>query len=298
MTGSFIDKFHVSRPKALLLLVVTAILWSFGGLLIKLINWNPLAIAGMRSVIAALLMLALIRKPSFRFTFAQIAGAIAYAGTVIMFVAATKLTTAANAILLQYTAPVYVAFLGAWFLKERVRPSDWATIVMVLGGMVLFFLDDLETGNLTGNILAILSGLSFAITILCLRSQKAATPLLTVFWGNVLTALIGIPFMFGSMPDVSGWLGLMLLGVFQLGLSYIFYTLAIKRVSALEAALIPVLEPLLNPVFVLIGMGEIPGPWSLSGGAIVLVSITLKCVYAVLKPPRYEPPEQGTGLPA
>lgn len=284
MKEAFIDKISVSRPKSLLLLVLTAILWSFGGLLIKLVDWNPMAIAGMRSAIAALMILALIRKLSFNFSFAQIAGTIAYAGTVIMFVWANKLTTAANAILLQYTAPIYVAILGAWLLKERVRPSDWATIAMVLGGMVLFFLDDLEAGSLLGNILAVLSGLSFAVTILCLRSQKAATPLLTVFWGNVLTAVIGLPFMFSSMPGASSWLGLLLLGIFQLGLSYIFYTIAIKKVTALEATLIPVIEPLLNPVFVLIGMGEIPGPWSLAGGAIVLVSVTLRCVYAVLKP--------------
>ncbi len=291
MTESFMDRLNVSRPKALFLLVLTALLWSFGGLLIKLVNWNPMAIAGMRSSIAALLMLFLIRKPVFNFTFAQIAGALAYAGTVILFVFANKLTTAANAILLQYTAPVYVAFLGAWFLKERVRPSDWITIVMVLGGMVLFFFDDLKGGSLTGNILGVLSGLSFAVTILCLRSQKASTPLLTVFWGNVLTALIGLPFMFSAMPDASSWLGLLLLGVFQLGLSYIFYTIAIKKVSALEAILIPVIEPLLNPVFVLIFVGEIPGPWSLAGGAIVLVSITLRCVYSVLKPQKIEQPE-------
>jgi len=291
LTESFIDKFNVSRPKALLLLVLTAVLWSFAGLLIKLVNWNPLAIAGMRSAISALIMLALIRKPVFNFTFAQITGTIAYAGTVIMFVYANKLTTAANAILLQYTAPIYVAFLGAWFLKERVRPSDWATIVLVLGGMVLFFLDDLEVGGLTGNVLAIISGLSFAITILCLRSQRASSPLLTVFWGNVLTALIGFPFMFGSAPNAASWLGLLLLGVFQLGLSYIFFTIAIKKVSALEATLIPIIEPLLNPVFVLIIMGEIPGPWSIAGGIVILVSITLRCVYAILKPQQTAMPE-------
>jgi len=291
LTESFIDKFNVSRPKALVLLVLTAVLWSIGGLLIKLVNWNPLAIAGMRSAISALIMLAIIRRPVFNFSFAQIAGTISYTATVIMFVSSNKLTTAANAILLQYTAPIYVAFLGAWFLKERVRPSDWATIVMVLGGMVLFFFDDLEAGSLTGNILAVLSGLSFAITILCLRSQKASSPLQTVFWGNVLTALIGFPFMLNSVPDASSWLGLVLLGVFQLGLSYIFYTIAIKKVSALEATLIPVIEPLLNPVFVLIVMGEVPGPWSLAGGAIVLISITLRCVFSVLKPHQTAVPE-------
>lgn len=286
MTQSTLDKFGVSRTKALVFLVLTAVLWSFGGLLIKLVNWNPLAIAGMRSAIAALLMLFFIRKPKLTLSFGAISGALAYAATVTLFVTANKFTTAANAILLQYTAPIYVAIMSAWFLKEKVRVSDWMTIFMVLGGMVLFFLDDLKAGSLLGNILAILSGLTFAIMIICLRSQKASSPLITVFWGNVLTALIGLPFMFGSMPDGASWLGLLLLGVFQLGLSYILYTLAIKKVSALEAILIPIIEPILNPIFVLVVMGEVPGPWSLIGGMVVLVSITLRCVYSVLKPPQ------------
>ena len=288
MTQSTLDKINVSRSKAVILLLLTAFLWSFGGLLIKLVNWNPLAIAGTRSAIAALLMLAFIKKPVMNFSFSQIAGIIAYATTVILFVLANKLTTAANAILLQYTAPIYVAVLGILFLKEKVRASDWVTIAMVLGGMVLFFMDELDSGNILGNLAAIFSGFSFAAMIVCLRSQKSSSPLLTVFWGNVVTAVVSLPFMFGSMPGPSSWLGLALLGVFQLGLSYIFYTIAIKKVSALEGILIPVIEPILNPVFVLVVTGEAPGPWSLAGGVIVVAAITLRCVFAVLKPQQAE----------
>lgn len=282
MSHTMLDKYNATRSQAIILLVLTAILWSFGGLLIKMVKWNPIAIAGMRSAISALLLLILIKKPTFKFTFSQIIGTIAYSATVILFVSANKLTTAANAILLQYTAPIFVAILGALFLKERVKISDWITIVIVSGGMVLFFLDDLASGNSLGNILAILSGLCFATMIICLREQKSSSPILTVFWGNVLTAVIGIPFMTGSMPDTTSWLVLVLLGVFQLGLSYILYTIAIKKVTALEGILIPIIEPILNPIFVLIFTGEIPGSWSLIGGIIVLVSITLRCVYSVI----------------
>jgi drug/metabolite transporter (DMT)-like permease len=133
------------RPKAILFLVLTATLWSLGGLLIKSINSNPLAIAGVRSGIAAIIILLAVGKPKLNWSFAQVGAALAYTATVLLFVAANKNTTAANAILIQYTAPVYVAFLGAWLLKEKVKVLDWITIVVVLGGMGLFFIDDINT---------------------------------------------------------------------------------------------------------------------------------------------------------
>lgn len=274
---------HGERYKAIALLVITAVLWSMGGLLIKLINWNPIAIAGVRSAIAALLILIVIRKPKITWSFNQIGGAIAYAGTVILFVMANKMTTAANAILLQYTAPVYVAIFGAWFLKEKVKWIDWVTIFFVIGGMLLFFIDRVSAGGLAGNIIAIISGIFFAGTAMFMRKQKNESPLESIFLGNVLTALICSPFMFGSMPDASSWAGLLILGIVQLGISYILYSIAIKNVTALEAVLVPVIEPILNPIWVLIVMGEKPGVWSLVGGFIVLFFITARCVIATLK---------------
>src|SRR5512139_1930566 len=131
-----------TKSRAIIYLVITALLWSSGGLLIKSVAWNSIAIAGTRSAIAALVILAFRRRMSFNWGFAQLGGALCYAGTVILFVAANKLTTAANAILLQYTAPIYVAILSYWFLKERITKMDILTIVAAFGGMVLFFLDD------------------------------------------------------------------------------------------------------------------------------------------------------------
>lgn len=269
--------------RAILFLVLAAVLWSLGGILIKWVEWNPVAIAGMRSGIAALLILTILRRPKLNWSVPQIGGAIAYAGTVILFVMANKLTTAANAILLQYTAPIYVALFGAWFLKERTSWLDWATIFCVLGGMVLFFLDDVSGGGLLGNILAVCSGLCFAALVLFMRKQKDESPMESVFWGNILTALIGLPFMFGSMPSASSWVGLLFLGVFQLGLSYILYSIAIKQVRALEAILIPVIEPILNPIWVFLLIGETPGPWALVGGIIVIISVTSRCIISTFK---------------
>lgn len=269
------------RSKAIIFLLLSAILWSFGGLFIKLVSWNPVAIAGLRGFIAMVVLIVYVRHPHFTWSFAQVGGAIAYAVTVTLFVIATKLTTAANAILLQYTAPVYVAFLGSWILKERVLWFDWLIVLTVIGGMALFFLDHLTPGNQLGNVSAILSGVGFACFVLFMRKQKNESPLETVLLGDFFTGLIGLPFMFESMPGALSWLGLLFLGVVQLGLSYILYSEAIKHVTALEAILIPGIEPILNPIWVFLMLGEAPGKWALVGGFVVLVSVTIRSLIAV-----------------
>jgi drug/metabolite transporter (DMT)-like permease len=260
-------------------------------LLIKLINWNPIAISGMRSAMAALLMLIIIKKPSMKFSKNKIFGAIAYAATVVFFVMANKMTTAANAIILQYTAPIYIALFGNWFLNEKAELEDWISIFFILGGMVLFFMDNISAGGISGNIFGILSGIAFAFVAIFMRKQKNDSPLESLFWGNLLAAIIGIPFMFTSMPDTKSWIGLGLLGIFQLGLSYVLYSIAIKHITALEAVLIPVIEPVLNPLWVFLFIGEKPGKWALIGGAVVLISVTVKALYSVLKskvPEKYD----------
>ena len=269
---------QVTHPQAVVLLVATAILWSFGGLLIKLINWHPAAIAGGRSAIAALLFLFVLGMPSFKMSRSQWAAAIAYAATVILFVFATRLTTAANAILLQYTAPVYTILLSAWILKEKSSIIDWGAVFLILGGMMLFFLDGFEMGHIIGNVLAIFSGLSFAVMVVFLRKQKHSTTWEPIFWGNVLTALVGLPFMGAPYPELTGILSLFALGVFQLGLSYILYTIAIRRVTAVEATLVPVIEPILNPVWAFLGLGELPGFWALMGGILVLLTVSMRFI--------------------
>ena len=282
MNSALMDEPRGERHQAIGFLIVTAILWSSAGLLIKMISWNPIAIAGMRSEIATLVLLVFLRRPHLTWSSAQIGGAVAFTATVILFVLANKLTTAANAILLQYTSPIFVALLGAWFLGERATRLDWTTIFVVIGGMTLFFLDDLTTGGLWGNVCAIASGVTFACFVLFMRKQKNDSPLESVFLGNILTALIGLPFMFQAMPSPSSWVGLVLSGVLQLGLSHVLYATAIKHVTALEAILISVVEPILNPVWVLLVMGEAPGPWALLGGFVVLVSVTIRYVVTVL----------------
>lgn len=258
-------------------LLLAALFWSLGGLLIKAADWPPLAVAGGRGIVAAVFLFLTNRSLQFTFSRVQLIAAFAYAGCTVLFVTATKLTTAANAILLQYTAPVWVALLGAWFLKERTTRADWLTIVVVLGGMALFFADGLAFGGLLGNITGVLSGVCFAAMTVALRRQKDGSPVESIILGNVIAFIIGLPFMFGqSLPSPTGIAAIVALGVVQLGFSYWLYARAIRQVTALEAVIIPVIEPILNPVWVFLMAGERPSPWALVGGVIVLSAVTLR----------------------
>jgi drug/metabolite transporter (DMT)-like permease len=256
--------------------LAAAVLWSLAGVLIKWVSLSALAVAGFRSAIALPVLLVFFGRRAVNFSAAQLIGAVCYAATVTLFVSATKLTASGNAILLQYTAPLYVALLSWWLLHERIRWFDWAAIAAVLCGMSLFFVDRLSADGLTGNILAVLSGVAFASMIIAMRRQKEASPAGSAILGNLLTALICLPWMVQSSPGGADWIGLLLLGVFQIGLSYAFYVVAIKNVTAMEAILIPALEPILNPLWTLLFMGERLGPWALSGGVVVMLSIVFR----------------------
>ena len=264
-----------NRIKAIIYLILAAVLWSSGGILIKLVDWNPVAIAGTRSGIAALVMMAYLRKPV-KIKKEKAIGAFFYSATVILFVIANKMTTAANTILLQYSAPVWVALMSGWILKEKVRKLDWAAIGAVMVGMVLFFVGDLEVGQMMGNLIAVFAGITLAGLVVCLKLVKDGTPVEVPLMGNIITFIIALPFILGSMPDAESIVGLILLGVFQLGISYILFAEASKHVSAVEAILIPVIEPLLNPIWVFLFAGEAPGPFSIVGGLVVVTAVVIR----------------------
>lgn len=282
MEQNNLQKVDSVRSRAIIMQLFAAILWSFGGLLIKLVDLNPIAIAGIRSFIASFVIFVFLKKSALKLTWNKALGAISYTSLVILFVSATKATTSANAILLQYTSPIYIAIFGGWLLNEKAKLREWITILFVIGGMVLFFMDDMAGGSMKGNVLAILSGVALGFNTMFMRREKDADPLENVFWGSILTILVSIPFMFDKAPSPKGWIGLILLGVFQIGLSYILYAKAIKNITALESTFISLVEPLLNPVWVFLTIGELPGMWSVMGGIIVLVSVTVSC----LKPKR------------
>ena len=257
-----------------LLLTIAAVMWSLGGILIKSIDLHPLAIAGIRSGIAVIVIVLLNRKLRFLWTWPQFAAAISVFLTFLLFVTATKLTTAANAILLQYTAPIYVALISWPLLGERVRPRDWITLGLVVTGMIFFFIEKVSAQFMLGNLIALASGVSFAGTAVFLRMQKGQSTLESLLLGHMVMAIVGIPFLLIShQPTINEMLLLLLLGVVQLGVPYILYGIAIRQISALEATLILVIEPILNPVWVAFFYGERPSRLALMGGLIVIGSI-------------------------
>lgn len=272
------------HQRALALLAACGLFWSTAGVLIKLVTWNPAAIWSMRSLVAAV-ALWLIRRPSLRgISGAEWRSAAALAATTGLFVLANKLTTAANAILIQYSAPVWVALFGAWFLGERPRRLDWITIVLVLGGVALFFGDQLTLDHAAGNLVALASGVAFAVNTMALRKVAITPrdgapvdPLRPLWLGNVIGAVLGAPMLLhGPAPDATGWGALLALGLVQQAAAYLCYARAIRHATALEAILIPIIEPILSPIWVAIAFGERPGPWALAGGLVVVTAVSVR----------------------
>jgi len=281
--------------RAALLLAGTALLWSTGGLAIKSVNLSPMAVTGGRSLFSALTLLALFGgRLDFALTPARVGAAVAYAALLVTSVAATKMTTAANAILLAYTAPIYVALLAPVFLGEKTCRADWLFIAASLGGMALFFLDRLSPSGVWGNLLAVSTGLSYAVFTVCMRAGRDGQDgslVSAVIVGHGLTALAGLPFLVGqaSVMTVSDLLGLGYLGLVQQGGSLALYVWCIKRLQALEAMCLLMLEPIFNPIFVALGYGELPGFWAVLGGLVVIGAVILRGMIGSGRRPEPEP---------
>jgi len=266
------------RRKALLFIVITAVLWSTSGVLIKTITWQPLAILAGRSIFSSIVFLAYLRRFPTKWTRWQIIASVAYIATQLLFITATKLTTAANAIFLQYTAPIYVIFLAFWFLHEKPSRADWASMVVIFLGMLLFFGDKLSTDGIYGNILAILSGVALALMMVALRAQKDGIPAKSFLIANLFSAVVGFPFVLKEAWTINHWLIILFLGLVQIGLANLLFSKAIKHVPALEANLVSTLEPVLNPVWVFLFLGESMGPSALIGGLVVLGGVIFSAV--------------------
>lgn len=263
------------RKRAVLYLIFAATLWSTGGIMVKEINWQPFSILAGRSIFSAILFLIYLRRFPTHWTRWKVLAAVAHTLTAFLFITATKLTTAANAIFLQYTAPFYIVLLGIWFLRERPSRTDWVSMAVIFSGMLLFFGDKLSLNGLYGSLLAALSGVTLAVMNVALRAQKDGTPAESILAAHLVTALVGFPSVLHETWTVTNWLILLYLGIFQIGLALIFFTSAIKHVPAIEATLISTLEPALNPVWVFLFLGEQPGPFALVGGLVVLAGVII-----------------------
>ena len=266
------------RRKAILYLVITAILWSSSGLFVKILDWQPVAILAGRSFFAAIVFLIYLRRIPTRFGLWQVLAASMFILTQFLFITSTKLTTAANSIFLQYTAPIYVVLLGYWFLGEKPSRTDWLAMLVIFAGLTLFFADKLSPEGFYGNLLAILSGVTSAIMMVSFRAQKDGNPAESNLIAFLVTATFGLPFVLKETWTVNSILILAFLGVVQIGFAFIFFTKGIKHIPALEANLIGTLEPVLNPIWVFLFYGESMGRFALVGGLVVLGGVILSTV--------------------
>jgi drug/metabolite transporter (DMT)-like permease len=196
----------LERRKALIFLMLTAILWSTGGVLVKIMNWQPIAILGGRSLFTSLVFLIYLRRLPTSWNRWQLLAAGASILTQFLFVTSTKLTTAANAIFLQYTAPIYVVLLAAWFLREKPSRIDWISMFVIFVGLTLFFGDKLSTNGFYGNILAVLSGVTSAVMVVSFRAQKNGAPAESILIASLVTAILGFPFVLKEAWTVNNWL--------------------------------------------------------------------------------------------
>lgn len=267
--------FH-TPPAAFVFLGV--FLWSTGGLFIKLTTIDAYQITFFRSLLAAITVAVLTRKHGWKINAFGLLTSIFYAVLLFSFVWATKKTTAANAIFLQYTAPIYILVLAPFFIGEKFHLRDLLTVILCISGMSLFFVGKLGVADYQGNIAALVSGLFYGLYVMLLRHErgKGMNPTIAVIYGNLLLAMVTIPSGISAIP-VMTWFDLLcvsFLGIIQIGVAYILF---IKGVTLgtrpLDASIIGFIEPLLNPVWVFFFYGERPSNWAILGGAIIVATV-------------------------
>ncbi len=272
------------KNRAMLLMVITAAMWSLGGIFIKLISWSPFLIAGIRSGISGSIMAMYMAATHTHFKlnkYSVLAG-VGLAFSATLFTIANKLTTAANAIVLQYTAPIFILIIFALFFKQKMQKQDVLVVCITMGGMVLFFLDQLSPGNMLGNVFGILAGIFLAQMFVMVGrgGDDDATRMSGIMIAHVLTLLIGLPIGIPQTTEIAAIeiVYVIILGVFQLGIPYVIYGIASRDCPPLACSLIGMLEPLLNPVWVAIFIGEVPGPFALVGAVIIIATVSWWCI--------------------
>ena len=260
------------------LVLIAVLLWSTGGLFIKSTTIDAYQVTFFRSLFAAITVLILTRKDGLKINKFGILTSIIYALLLFLFVWATKKTTAANAIFLQYTAPIYILILAPFVIGEKFQWRDLVTVVVVLAGMSLFFVGQLRLEDYQGNTAALFSGIFLGLYIMLLRHPKAEgfNPAIAVIYGNFLLAAVNLPTGVSAIPSMTfmDWFAVTFLGIVQIGIAYILFIKGVRGgTRPLDASLIGFIEPLLNPVWVFIFVGERPSRWALLGGAIIIFAI-------------------------
>jgi drug/metabolite transporter (DMT)-like permease len=263
-----------AERRGILLVAGAALLWSTGGLGIKFLSEPPLKIAFYRSATAALALIVLFRPRLWRWTPAFLVGIVSYAACLTTFVLATKWTSAANAIFLQYCGVIWVMLLSPLVLREPFQKRDAAAIGTAFAGMLLFFAGRFESRGYAGEIAALASSIFFAGLVLALRRERGAVAEAVVTYGNVLAAVALFPFVRRELAvGFSSAAVLTFLGVVQIGVAYALFVAGLRHVTATQAALVGMLEPVSNPIWVFLFLGETPSLYSIAGGVIVLGAI-------------------------
>jgi drug/metabolite transporter, DME family len=267
-----------AQVSPILFVLAAALLWSTGGLFIKWTKLSGLELSCYRSFFAMFTVAFFTRREGFGLNPLTAVASVLYAVLLILFVLATKETTAANAIFLQYTAPVYLLILEPLVYKEKFRSRDLLTVIICLGGMALFFVGQLRPQDVTGNVLALASGFCFALYFLLLRHRKAreVNRASSVIYGNLLAVIITAPWGVRALGSIEPGdaLSVIYLGVVQLGVAYTLFTLAMARgVRSLDAGIMAYIEPVLNPIWVFLVIGERPSRWALLGGTIIILAV-------------------------
>ncbi len=301
------------RTTSRLQLLGAALLFSTGGAAIKATTLTAWQVAGFRSAVAAVAIFLLVPAARRGWTWHVVPVGITYAATLTLFVTANKLTTSANAIFLQSTAPLYMLAFGPLLLKEPVRRRDIVFMAPVVLGLLLFFVGSeapvhTAPNPALGNLLAVGSGATWALTLVGLRwlgnragGEGSAIP--TVVAGNLIAFLACLPMSLPVADAGTGdWVAVAYLGVFQIGAAYLLLTAGIRHVPALEASVLLLLEPALNPVWAWLVHGETPGPWSILGGVLIL-GATLARTFVDAREERRlgraaSPVDRSEGLPA
>lgn len=270
------------RKRGTLFVFLAAVLYSIGGLCMKWIPWSGVAINGGRTAIALVVIgiYLILTKHPLKMNRWILVGALSVFSTNLLFSVANKMTTAANAIVLQFTVPIFVMLFSALFLKKRPTKLDLIACVVIFGGIVFFFADSLTMGGGIGNLIALLSGVTYA-GIFMLNDMPSADAISSVFWGDVISAVVGLPFILRETDFSAGpMISLAVLGVFQVAVAYILLTIGLQTTPSVTASLVSGIEPILNPVLVAVFYGETVGTFAFVGAFIVIVGVV---AYNIIK---------------
>jgi drug/metabolite transporter (DMT)-like permease len=258
-------------------LLSAAVLWSLAGVFIKFLPLPPLTIVFYRSLFAGLFFLFFFQRITRLPPRALLVAMASYTAAISSFVAANKLTTAANAIVLQYTAPIFVFMIVGFFFRERIGYATWAALGIGMAGIAVIFAGSAGQPDFAGVTVALLSGLLFSIYMLSLRFLQSVPPGTLTCINNLACCLLLLPFVMGQLSLTRAeCLIIAVMGVVQLGIPYWLFSKAVERIPVHEASLIVLIEPVLNPLWVALAVGEIPAAATFIGGALILAGLAVR----------------------